>query len=306
VENLVVFPSSNRVKRDIQSGANLNYSSYNWSAPFIGSNPFQSIAQQCVDNNFTGISNQGEFLSYISKQISEDDLVGYRYNDFVKSACLTWPNFTAGNDVEAYNTTFPNLTSRMLMIAPMYTTQFSLAGVFETYNFIGADNANVLLHDGFGDGWSADPNNCTFDALINFISEGNPLFISFKLTIGTLPANGSTCVTDHTGQNNAVYQSYQFFLQNQEPSSSSNSNMKLGLGLGLGLGFPILIALIVFGGYWFLVRRKQKKVFIPRPKYIPRDPSEPREQPMPERPSFPERPPSIIIGDWKDRSLFPE
>ena len=107
-----------------------------------------------------------------------------------------------------------------------------------------------------------------------------------------LPANGTTCTTDHSGENNIIYQNY--------IDSADTSNRKLGLGLGLGLGFPIVIALIVFIGYWALVRRNQKKTFVPRPKYIPRDPPLPREENLPERPT------SIVIGDWKDRSLFPE
>jgi len=111
-----------------------------------------------------------------------------------------------------------------------------------------------------------------------------------------LPANGTKCTVDYSGEKNIILVGY---LANG-PHSQGTSNLKLGLGLGLGLGFPIVIALIVFIGYWALVRRNQKKTFVPRPKYIPRDPPLRREE------NLPERLPSIRGGDWKDRSLFPE
>jgi hypothetical protein len=116
--------------------------------------------------------------------------------------------------------------------------------------------------------------------------------------IGVLPANGTKCTTDHSGENNPVFVG---FVSEEESSSSSGVNTKAALGLGLGLGFPILIAIIVFLGYWFIIRRKQRKPFVARPKYIPRD-----DPPLPSEETMPERPPSIVIGDWKDRSLFPE
>jgi hypothetical protein len=86
--------------------------------------------------------------------------------------------------------------------------------------------------------------------------------------------------------------------------SPHSNNLKLKFGVGLGLGIPLLVG-VVFGAYWFLIRKK-KKTFVPRPKYIPGDlpdqpqPSRPREQ------SYAERSDSIVVEEWKDKSLLPQ
>jgi hypothetical protein len=287
--------SSSRVKRASGATSSLTYASYNWTHFETGGfNDFHQIASMCLDNSYNTISTQSAFISYLDEFISEDTLRGYNPNMFMTAACLSWPNLTNA-DIEKYNDTFPNLTNRILLVAPMYGAMASLAGISNTYNFVGSENANILLHDGFGDGYNSDPNNCTVNAITQFYLEA--IYSSSQLIKGTLPPNGTTCTTDHTGENNPIYAGYLASL----PPTNSNHNIKLALGLGLGIGLPVLIGLAVFLWYWFFVR-KEKKVFVPRPKYIPKDPpgSGSREQ------SYPERPESTATGDHKDKSLFTE
>lgn len=74
--------------------------------------------------------------------------------------------------------------------------------------------------------------------------------------LGTVPTNGTTCVTDNTGANN-IFQKYYTPPANATSSSSGRTSeaLKLGLGIGLGLGIPILIACCV--GVWWVMRRRK-------------------------------------------------
>jgi hypothetical protein len=177
----LVSSTPSRVKRTAAAApSSLNYTSYNWTGPESGTtNDFHPVALMCLDNNFTGISTPASFVSYLEGLISQDDLLGYNVNTFYPATCFTWPNFTNAEDIENYGTTFPSLTGRMLFIAPMYSAGFSLAGVSNTYNFVGSENANILLHNGLGDGFANDPNNCTLNAITNFLSQG--MLIQFCL-----------------------------------------------------------------------------------------------------------------------------
>jgi len=168
-----VIGSSSQQKRALDARAgNLNYASYNWSSPTYGKyNPFITPALMCIDNNYTGISTEATFISYLQKQIAQDILTGYLYSTFSTASCLTWPNFTNANNVERYSTTFPTLNSKMLFIEFMHTTSYSAAGVFSTYKFVGSQNANILLHDGYESDLEAD--NCTINAMTDFLSHGN-------------------------------------------------------------------------------------------------------------------------------------
>jgi TAP-like protein len=174
IENTVVNPNSHK-RRALSAIGEVDYTSYNWTDPIFGiTNVFHRPALMCLDNNFTSISTQDSFLSYLQKEIAADDLTGYRDANFLRAACLTWPNFTTSNDIERYNTTFPHLngTSKILLVAPMHSPYFPVAGVLSTYEFVGTENANVLLHDGYGNGWQSDPNNCTVNAMTNFFTHG--------------------------------------------------------------------------------------------------------------------------------------
>jgi len=69
---------------------------------------------------------------------------------------------------------------------------------------------------------------------------------------GTLPQNGTTCSTDHSGSNN-------IFLSSSAGNTGSGSTtntasgagggpskaVKVGLGVGLGLGLPLTLAAMV-------------------------------------------------------------
>jgi hypothetical protein len=174
IEDLVHSSSSSRVKRDEPTLSSLNYSSYNWSDMEWGLyNDFRYTALLCLENNYTGILTQSSFISYIDEYISEDLLRGYNTQMFFAASCFTWPNLAiASGDIERFNDTFPNMTNRILLLAPIYSPQFSLDGVLSTYNFLGSENANILLHNGFGDGYTTDPNNCTVNAATQFLTQG--------------------------------------------------------------------------------------------------------------------------------------
>jgi hypothetical protein len=104
------------------------------------------------------------------------------------------------------------------------------------------------------------------------------------------------CTTNHSGENNPIYIGYLNDLQ-ERPEHSKG---KLSLGLGLGFGFLVLIGLSVLG-YLFLIRKKQKKAFVPRPKYVPKDP--PLQVPRARVQSYPD---STLSTEVKDMSMFQE
>jgi hypothetical protein len=77
------------------------------------------------------------------------------------------------------------------------------------------------------------------------------------LTSGSLPANGTSCVTNNNGTDNLFVQHYSApSTGSGSGSGSDNTALKLGLGIGLGVGIPLLIASVVLA--WFLVRRSNR------------------------------------------------
>lgn len=62
------------------------------------------------------------------------------------------------------------------------------------------------------------------------------------LISGTIPANGTTCVTDNSGKNN-------IFVENYSPPAGESGGLskgaKIGLGVGLGVGILLLIVMCV-------------------------------------------------------------
>ena len=74
--------------------------------------------------------------------------------------------------------------------------------------------------------------------------------------VGTLPANGSTCVTDNAGTNNVFVANYKETVSASSTGGGTSEAMKLGLGIGLGLGIPLLIGLIAL--VWWGLRRRSR------------------------------------------------
>ena len=228
-ENNLTFASLN------QGGFNGPYNSLVYPAVF------------CLDSNFNNISNEETFIQYLSKQIARNALVGSLGTD--ASMCLGWPNLTSYN-VEQFRTniTAP-LKNKALVIGETNNPFFSYSGALATYEYLGPENANFLVHDAFGSGILADPNNCTWNAIKEYYATGKK---SMKSTnVGVLPENGTICQTDHSGTNNV-------FLRIFKPQIVRNDS-KLGLGLGLGIGIPIFA--LILACIWVLrkrvVRRKR-------------------------------------------------
>ena|SRR5271170_2442319 len=88
-----------------------------------------------------------------------------------------------------------------------------------------------------------------------------------KLKLGTLPSNGTICVSDNTGERNMFVK--QWIAQQKDETSGDNavednkpsaSTKSQKLGLGISLGATVLVLVI---GVFFLVRsvlaRRSKK-----------------------------------------------
>jgi hypothetical protein len=204
--------------------------------------PFNSLvypAVFCLDSNFNDISNEETFIQYLSTQIAQNALIGSLGTD--ASMCLGWPNLTSYN-VEQFRTniTAP-LKNKALVIGETNSPFFGYSSALATYEYLGPENANFLVHDAFGTSIFFDPNNCTLNAIKEYYATGKESMKS--INVGILPENGTICQTDHSGTNN-------IFLQIFKPQSNRN-DLKLGLGLGLGIGIPIFA--LILAGIWVRV-----------------------------------------------------
>jgi TAP-like protein len=163
--------SSNKIKRSL-SGRALNYSSLPQNDSLAGfTNPFASDATACLDLGFNGISDVQSFVDYFFNQLSVNPVIAYPGIKWTK--CLSWPNLTSLPDVERFNGTFPKeLKNRMLLIGITNNPTTPLTNVISTYNFLGANNAALLVHDGFGHYTFSNPNNCTTAMIKAFLTNG--------------------------------------------------------------------------------------------------------------------------------------
>ena len=113
-----------------------------------------------------------------------------------------------------------------------------------TFNMIGSDNANFLVHDGYGHCTVFDPSDCTWNNLIGYFVNGNlpPRRTRRILTSGTIPPDETICATDNGGKNN-------IFVENYSPPTGGSGGLsegrKIGLGVGLGVGILLLIVICV-------------------------------------------------------------
>jgi hypothetical protein len=74
--------------------------------------------------------------------------------------------------------------------------------------------------------------------------------------LGSIPENGTSCITNNTGTNNLFIQNYEVPTSGSMGGSGDNTALKLGLGIGLGVGIPLLIALGVL--VWFVTTRRTR------------------------------------------------
>jgi hypothetical protein len=160
-------------KRSTVDGQNTNitYSSLNPNATLAGmDNPFLFYGVVCLESNFTGIDNPVAFGNQVSALIDKNPLVGYFTID--NAVCLGWPDLSSF-DVERFEGPFPaNFTNKILVIGGTNDPITPYHGALSTYEYIGSENANFLIHDGYGHCALANPNNCTNSAIGSFLRDG--------------------------------------------------------------------------------------------------------------------------------------
>lgn len=136
-------------------------------------NEFAYWAVSCVDGNFTGINTPQTFGAKVSEKIAINPLVGYISTSF--APCLGWPDLSAF-DVEQFRGTFPStLKNKMLIIAGTNDPVTPYNGALATYQFVGENNAQFLVHDAFGHCTFSSPNPCTTSAIRAFLTTGDDL-----------------------------------------------------------------------------------------------------------------------------------
>ena len=76
-------------------------------------------------------------------------------------------------------------------------------GALATYEYIGSDNAALLIHDSFGATSLDSINNCTNTIITAYFTQGINHHQK-SLTVRVLPESGVTCRTDLAGLNNPL------------------------------------------------------------------------------------------------------
>jgi hypothetical protein len=163
-----------RHKRDTSSSANLSYAAFH--DYFAKDNPFTSFVLGCIDNSYTDINDDTSFIDYLSSQIARNSLIAYQGIDF--GSCIGWPNL-ASHNLEKFTGPFPaSISNKILIVAESYSVGYSYNSILNTYEFVGADNAVLLIHDAFGRTLGDDPNNCTLNTVQAYLINGyKPHFI---------------------------------------------------------------------------------------------------------------------------------
>ena len=148
IENALAKSSAAITKRQLSTGSSLNYStSFDENNPFSGDiSVWLEIAISCAENSYEGISTDTDYVQYLSSQIQQNSVLAY--GGIWNSYCLNWPNLTA-YDVEKVTESFGNLElqNKILFVGLTSSSSHSKGGQYNTYSFIGADNANMLTVD---------------------------------------------------------------------------------------------------------------------------------------------------------------
>jgi hypothetical protein len=153
---------SHQRRDDTISSVNLSFSSINERDIFSGSsNQIMDEIFFCLDNSFQGINDSTSFATYLSGQIKDDPLIAYQGIGYAD--CIGWPNLASYNP-EKYTESFPsNIHNKMIIIAEPNNPFTSINASINAYQFVGPENAVILIHDGIGiDIWT-DINNCTLN-----------------------------------------------------------------------------------------------------------------------------------------------
>lgn len=155
---------SHKRRDDTSSNINLSFSKINERDLFSGYiNQFTDKILSCLDNSFEGINDTISFANYLYGQIKDDPLIAYL--GFTNANCIGWPNLTSYN-LEKYTSSFPsNIHNKMIIIAEPNNGFTSINASINTYQFVGPENAVVLIHDGIGGDIWMDINNCTLNTI---------------------------------------------------------------------------------------------------------------------------------------------
>jgi hypothetical protein len=156
----------------LQQGSSL--STFDASNPLTGIyNTFAYYAVSCLDVSMAGVDDPLTFAQKVTDQLSADPLVGYMSFSF--APCLGWPNLSSF-DVERFTQPFPSkLRNKILIIGVTNDPVTPYHGSLATYQYIGASNANFLIHDAFGQCTISSPNNCSTSAIQKFLLNGSEI-----------------------------------------------------------------------------------------------------------------------------------
>jgi TAP-like protein len=127
----------------------------------------------CGNANLTGINTVSDFTNYVSQQINEETLIAASYLDM--AICLNWPVQSGVNPSIALwqaSKTAPKTANKILIIGGTENSIYSLQNAFETYEYIGVHNAVFLTNQAIGYGITEQPNNCSYNAVRNFMLNG--------------------------------------------------------------------------------------------------------------------------------------
>ena len=166
-------PAPTDAATDESTNSTISTSGWNKNDPLVGQgNAFVFPAVTCLDMSLSGINTTESFVDYISNQINNGSaLVGYEGVSFAQ--CLSWPNLSS-YDVERITSDFPKtLKNKILVVGVTQDPVTPYPDALAIYNMIGSDNANFLVHDGFGHCTVSDPNDCTWNNLIGYFVNGN-------------------------------------------------------------------------------------------------------------------------------------
>lgn len=173
-DNLTVTLLPNFISQSRETkNTNLTLASYEeYGEPFEAINDVQWAGVTCADSNFSKIQTAPEFTTYLSQQMLKNPIMGYRGMSR-NARCLNWPNLSKHN-LEQYRSPFPKtIQNKMLMIAETNNPKSSYEGVLSTYEYVGANNSHILIHDALGQTIDTYPNNCTYSAIRAFYLKGD-------------------------------------------------------------------------------------------------------------------------------------
>jgi len=136
-------------------------------------NPFIFPAVACLDNSFTGINNVSSFTDRIFSQVQQNSIAAFP--GLSLATCLGWPDLSnfGPETMQQWPKSMPfNLTTKMLVVGTTYDPWTGPQGALDTYHWFGPRNAEYLVHMASGHHLDTDGNNCTANAVHQYLSSG--------------------------------------------------------------------------------------------------------------------------------------